>query len=406
MKGVEVGELIGRATGRCPEILPFALSFSAPGALDAEVLAGVTAGARCVLPAHQTEALSVLMERALREVEERRGLGRRNDLLLAAAGEGIYGLDLQGRTTFINPAAARMIDWPVEELLGKPQHAILHHSHADGSPYPREECPIYAAFTDGAVHDVEDEVFWRKDGTSFPVEYVSTPMREDGRVVGAVVVFRDVSRRRELERALAENVRHLEQTQAELTSALEQLLSTEDLALAAQQMGASVREILAVVERLRDDTARDADGRRDLDSLCSMLSALEYLARDPAPPPAPRLDVGKAVSAALNDVASSGGAKLLAADTNVGAAGSHEDLQALVRLLSACAGPGAEVRVWDEEGTPSVSFRGRRGPRKEADRLSFLFARRLAGRSLGAIETRHEPGDRITFILRLAPAAS
>ncbi len=122
-------------------------------------------------------------------------LSRRHELVLSTAGEGIYGLDLEGKTTFVNPAAARMIGWQVSELIGLPQHSVLHHSRPDGTPYPREECPIYAAFTDGQVHSVDDEVFWRKDGSSFPVEYVSTPLREAGELVGAVVTFSDITAR-------------------------------------------------------------------------------------------------------------------------------------------------------------------------------------------------------------------
>jgi PAS domain S-box-containing protein len=127
-------------------------------------------------------------------------LGLQNRLILESAGEGIYGLDLNGNTTFINPAVAKMIRWKMEELVGKPMHAILHHSKSDGSPYPREECPIYAAFNDGAVHRVDNEVFWRKDGTSFPVEYTSTPIRdEQGKLTGAVVTFRDITERKRTE---------------------------------------------------------------------------------------------------------------------------------------------------------------------------------------------------------------
>ena len=94
---------------------------------------------------------------------------RQNDLILNSAGEGIYGLDRNGLTTFVNPAAARMLGWLPEELHGKPQHAVIHHTRPDGTPYPKEECPIYAAFKDERIHCVDNEVFWRKDGTSFPV---------------------------------------------------------------------------------------------------------------------------------------------------------------------------------------------------------------------------------------------
>ena len=128
----------------------------------------------------------------------------RNELILRSAGEGIYGVDLEGNTTFANPEAARMIGYSMEELIGKPQHAILHHTKSDGTPYPREDCPIYKAFRDGAIHRTEDEVFWRKDGTSFPVSYTSTPIRQDDKVVGAVVTFKDITERKR-EREVLEN---------------------------------------------------------------------------------------------------------------------------------------------------------------------------------------------------------
>ena len=137
-------------------------------------------------------------------------IAQQNELILSAAGEGIYGLDLEGKTTFCNPAAARMIGYEIEELIGKPQHAILHHSRPDGSPYPRDECPIYAAFKDGTVHHVTDEVFWRKDGTSFPVEYVSTPIIQEGKPTGAVVTFKDTAQQTKMTNILRENLKLIE----------------------------------------------------------------------------------------------------------------------------------------------------------------------------------------------------
>ena len=139
---------------------------------------------------------------------------RQNALILNAAGEGIYGLDLCGRVTFANPAAAGMTGHDVAELLGQPMHDLVHHSDPEGRRVPRERCPIYAAFADGAVHRVDSEVFWRKDGSCFPVDYSSTPIREHGVLVGAVVVFRDLSERRQVERRLLaalDEVRRLEQ---------------------------------------------------------------------------------------------------------------------------------------------------------------------------------------------------
>jgi PAS domain S-box-containing protein len=137
--------------------------------------------------------------------EEIEQLNRQNQLILNSAGEGIYGLDRQGKTTFANPAAARLTGWDVEDLIGRHQHDVMHHTKPDGTTYPSEECPIYAALQDGTTRRVTDEVFWRKDGTNFPVEYVSTPIREQDEIVGAVVVFEDVTERKQTEEALKES---------------------------------------------------------------------------------------------------------------------------------------------------------------------------------------------------------
>lgn len=122
-----------------------------------------------------------------------------NQLILQAAGEGIYGLDCEGNTTFVNPSAATMLGYTAEELIGQPMHALLHHTKSDGSHYHKTDCPIYAAFKDGAVHHVDDEFFWRKDGNSFPVSYTSTPIYKDDEITGAVVVFKDVTERKQTE---------------------------------------------------------------------------------------------------------------------------------------------------------------------------------------------------------------
>ncbi len=128
---------------------------------------------------------------------------QRLERILENAGEGIYGLDREGRTTFANPAACRMTGWSSEEMIGRAQHALIHHSHAAGSDYPRSDCPIFATLSDGRTRTVEDEVFWHRNGRPFPVEYTSTPVTDEaGRRTGAVVVFRDVTERREKEREL------------------------------------------------------------------------------------------------------------------------------------------------------------------------------------------------------------
>lgn len=159
--------------------------------------------------------------------------------ILETAGEGIYGVDGQGRTTFINPIGAELVGWKAEDLVGKLQHDILHHTKVNGSPYPREECHIYAALADGKVHTVKDEVFWRKEGTSFPVEYTSSPMFEDDKPVGAVVVFRDISASRRMEVGLQKAYDELEHRVEERTYQLqevnEELVKSKELVEQASQ---------------------------------------------------------------------------------------------------------------------------------------------------------------------------
>lgn len=130
-------------------------------------------------------------------------------LILQAAGEGIFGLDLEGRHTFVNPAAGKMLGYEPRELIGLQSHDLWHHTKMNGSPYPKEECPIYRAYTSGQVQHGNTEVFWRKDGTSFPAEYTSTPIRDaEGALMGAVVIFQDITYRRECEKALERFRRH------------------------------------------------------------------------------------------------------------------------------------------------------------------------------------------------------
>ncbi len=127
---------------------------------------------------------------------------RQNQLILNAAGEGIYGMDTEGKTSFVNPAAERILGWQADELIGRNVHKLIHHSYPDGEHYPDQNCHIFAAFRDGEVRHVEDEVFWSKAGKAIPVEYTSTPILEAGRLVGAVVIFRDISERKQAEERL------------------------------------------------------------------------------------------------------------------------------------------------------------------------------------------------------------
>jgi PAS domain S-box-containing protein len=126
----------------------------------------------------------------------------RAGLLLDSAGEGIFGVDLEGKVAFINPAANRMLGYGPDELTGQRVHEVIHHSYEDGTKYPKEKCPMYLTYSTGTEHHINDEVLWRKQGTPFHVEYTSMPIKKDGRAVGAVVTFMDITDRKRMETAL------------------------------------------------------------------------------------------------------------------------------------------------------------------------------------------------------------
>ncbi|BCB27712.1 hypothetical protein SKTS_25980 [Sulfurimicrobium lacus] len=133
---------------------------------------------------------------------ERARLNSQNELILASVGEGIYGADPAGRIYFVNPAAASLLGYTRDELMGKDSHDTLHHSKSDGSPYPRDDCPIHLALVGGiAVREIE-ETLWHKDGSPLPVLYSSVPVMEGGVVVGAVASFRDIRERKRYEAQL------------------------------------------------------------------------------------------------------------------------------------------------------------------------------------------------------------
>ena len=135
-----------------------------------------------------------------------------------------------------------MLGYEVEELLGRPSHSLWHHTKPDGTPYPGEECKIYASFQDGVVHRVSTELFWRKDGTSFPVEYASTPIVEQDRVAGAVVTFMDITERKRAEEALRRATEQTERANRELEHAI---VRANRLAAEAQAANAAKGEFVA-----------------------------------------------------------------------------------------------------------------------------------------------------------------
>lgn len=158
---------------------------------------------------------------------------RQNEALLNSAADGIYGLDLEGRFTFANPAAVALTGHTTGRTLGRPHHDLIHHTREDGSPYSSQDCPISGVLERGVGLTVCDEVFWRSDGTSFPVEYTTTPITEGDVLTGALVVFRDITERRRIESELERlNTALAEQARRDpLTGLGNRLRLAEDLAL-------------------------------------------------------------------------------------------------------------------------------------------------------------------------------
>ncbi len=155
----------------------------------------------------------------LTEAEER------SRLLLESVGDGIFGVNTKGKVIFINSSACRMLGYSSEELLGMNVHEAIHHSYADGGFYPKDDCPMEKAYIEESSFSVDDEVLWRKDGTNFPVEYSATPIGHGETIVGAVVVFRDITERRQAEEDL--NKERLRQKEIVANSPLGVAISTD-----------------------------------------------------------------------------------------------------------------------------------------------------------------------------------
>lgn len=166
------------------------------------VNAGLVAGLG-LLTAALLAAISVmLMSKNLAAAERERRSATYAHELIDAASEGMYGLDSRGHVTFANRSMAAMLGYRKDELVGSHGHTLFHHTRADGSPYPVEECTIYRALTGDFAGDIDDEIIWRRDGTMLPVEYSVARVRDPEGNPGAVVSFRDITERREAHMAL------------------------------------------------------------------------------------------------------------------------------------------------------------------------------------------------------------
>lgn len=180
-------------------------------------------------------------------------LEHQNQLILNAAGEGIYGVNAEGNTTFVNRAAQEMLGWTTEDLAGKPIHDMIHHHHLSGDVYHAHDCPIYRSFRFEQVNRIEDEVFWRKDGRPIRVEYVSTPIYDQQVLAGAVVIFRDITERKENERRLQtalDEIASLRDRLEQENAYLQEAITTERAHHDIIGTSPSVRQLLTRIEQV------------------------------------------------------------------------------------------------------------------------------------------------------------
>lgn len=155
--------------------------------------------------------MTMLVIRLNRELKiSKQCLEQQHSLILDSVADGIYGVDMDGKSTFVNKAMEKITGWHADKIIGKNQHELLHHTKESGEPHPPYECPVFKTFNDNKARFVQDDIFWKNDGTSFPVEYSSTPLKDEkNKTIGSVVVFRDITERKKAEEQLSKHRREL-----------------------------------------------------------------------------------------------------------------------------------------------------------------------------------------------------
>jgi PAS domain S-box-containing protein len=186
-------------------------------------------------------AIGWLAYNLLRQYERERESKRQLREITTTMGEGLYVLDREGRITFANPEAQRLLGWSEEELVGRNAHALFHYRMADGTPYPAEECAIRQVTTNGQGYRSDDETFWRRDGSPLPVAVIASPIVREGKIIGSVEAFQDISRRKQAEQELKSLNENLEQrVHGEVAKNMEQerlLIQQSRLAAMGEMIG-------------------------------------------------------------------------------------------------------------------------------------------------------------------------
>ncbi len=362
-----------------------------------------------------------------------RALIRESNSILESVGDGIYGLDLKGNVTVVNSAAAQMLGYKPQEMMGRNMHQMIHHTKADGTPYPDEESPVQRTIAELATVRVGNEVFWRKDGTCIPVEYVARPQIEaasdgsDSKAVGVVIAFTDTTERRALDKMKDEFISTVShELRTPLTSLRAALGLVTGGALTARPE--KMRQMLEIALGNTDRLVRLVNDILDLERISSGKSDLQ-------------LTLSRAEDL-LERAASLQHAAASKADIQISCRGGDVEvwadpdriLQALTNLISNAikfspAGSRIELgakRIDEAEAEIEVTDHGRGIP---ADKLEHIFerfqqvdasdSRTMGGTGLGlaicrSIITQHngriwatsEPGEGTTFHFTLPTQAS
>jgi PAS domain S-box-containing protein len=314
-------------------------------------------------------------------------LGVEMELLISSTELGVIGIDSEGRCTFINRAAASMLGYEPAELIGQTLHDLVHHTKADGTPYPLDECPITQSFRTGVGRHIENEVMWRKNGTSVPVEYRAYPTMIEGHATGTVITVADISERSERERSQAEAFAD----QVDTARRLRELNDVKDAFLAAAShdlrspltiiIGAAsvlsmtpdtntpdMRELVRAISRAADRQHR----------LLSDLLDLDRLSRGAITAHRVTVKVPQTVLQAISNVSAEG----RSIDAKVDAETAYVDQMMLERILENLVGNACkytpddtpvEVRAWLQDGDLEVAVADRgRGVPDDAKERIFL----------------------------------
>jgi PAS domain S-box-containing protein len=245
-------------------------------------LASGDLGARTHLP-YKADELGLLARSFDEMGEALEALTQEQQLILSSAAEGIFGTDREEKIRFLNPAAASLAGYALEELIGKPGHETLHHSRADGTPYPQAECPIRQTLHDGLIRHVIEEVLWRKDGSSLPIEYVVAPIRKGGTIVGTVLAVRDVTEHKRSEAERAGLIAREQAARAEIQAAKElDRMRTTFVNAVSHDLRIPLTSIMGYAEFLEDELGGPlSESQRDyVQQITKSAHRLEHLVDD------------------------------------------------------------------------------------------------------------------------------